>query len=198
MTVEPLMANEDATTGPAGLAAAIREARRGDERAFETIMHATERRVARLAWRILGDTEEVKEALQETFLRVHRHLRTYDESRDFTGWLFRVAVNVCRDLEKSRRRRWNFFAPIDAAREARSGARPVDEELARRSECDRLTAAIDALPRKERLAIILRDIEGLPTEDVAAALGSSPATVRVQISKARVKLRDALTSGGRR
>src|ERR1019366_3372185 len=69
-------------TAPA-LLAVIRAARDGDERAFEEIMLASERWGALLAWRILGDAEEVKEATQETFLRVFRHLRRFDERLDF-------------------------------------------------------------------------------------------------------------------
>ena len=174
-------------TAPA-LLAAIRLARNGDERAFEEIMLASQHRVALLSWRILGDAEEVKEATQETFLRVFRHLHSYDEHQNFFGWLFRVAVNVCRDLEKKRRRRW-IFAPFDAALTVASSARSADADLAARNEVALLTQAIDALPPKERLAIILRDVEELPTDEVAAILGSTPATVRVQISKARAKLR---------
>jgi RNA polymerase sigma-70 factor (ECF subfamily) len=194
MTAEAQLTNEvDAAptriseTAPA-LLAAIRLARAGDERAFEEIMLASEKRVALLAWRILGDAEEVKEATQETFLRVYRHLHGYDERQDFFGWLFRVAVNVCRDLEKRRRRRW-IFAPFDDAFSVASNARPADEDLAARDEIALLTRAIDALPAKERLAVILREVQKLPTDEVAAILGSTPATVRVQVSKARAKLR---------
>lgn len=194
MTAEALLMDEVDTapmriseTTPA-LLAAIRLARTGDERAFEEIMLASEHRVALLAWRILGDAEEVKEATQETFLRVYRHLQGYDERQDFFGWLFRVAVNVCRDLGKKRRRRW-IFAPFDAALSIASGARGPDEDLAARDEVALLTQAIDALPAKERLAVILREVQELPTDEVAAILGSTPATVRVQVSKARAKLR---------
>src|SRR4051812_44083079 len=96
---------DDPETPDTLLLANIRAAQAGDTRAFENVMMATERRVATLAWRILGDGEEVKEALQETFLRLFRHLGKYDERQDFRGWLYRIAVNVCRDLEKRRRRR---------------------------------------------------------------------------------------------
>jgi RNA polymerase sigma-70 factor (ECF subfamily) len=187
VTDEPAPAQQE-TGRPPLLLATIREAQAGDSRAFEEIMLATERRVAVLAWRILGDAEEVKEALQETFLRVFRHLGRYDTQRDFFAWLYRIAVNVCRDLQRRRRRR-RIFAPIDNALPMASDVHRVDEDLAARDDLDLLTRAIDALPPKERLAIILRDVHELPTELVAAILGSSPATVRVQISKARVKLR---------
>ena len=176
MTAAPEMMDE-----PENLLVSIRAARSGDSHAFERIMVATERRIASLAWHILGDAEEVKEALQETFLRVFRHLKRYDESRDFFGWLYRIAVNVCRDLDQRRRRR-RIFTPID-------DALPVTTEPRTNDDVAMLRRAIDTLPERERLAIILRDIEELSTEDVAEILGNSPATVRVQISKARAKLR---------
>jgi len=191
MTDEALLSNEiepaaSATSPP--LLAAIRAARDGDERAFEEIMIASERRVALLAWRILGDAEEVKEATQETFLRVFRHLRRFDETLDFFGWLFRIAVNVCRDIEKRHRRRW-IFAPFEHALSVASSARGAYETVIANDDAALLTRAIDALPRKERLAVILREVEEMPTDEVAAILGVSPATVRVQVSKARAKLR---------
>src|SRR5437764_3696585 len=194
MTAEALLTDQieatptrSSATSPA-LLAVIRAARDGDERAFEEIMLASERRVALLAWRILGDAEEVKEATQETFLRVFRHLRRFDERQDFFGWLFRIAVNVCRDIEKRRRRRW-IFAPFDRALSIASDHRSADETIAANDDAAMLSRAIDALPPKERLAVILREVEELSTEEVAAILGSSPATVRVQVSKARAKLR---------
>jgi RNA polymerase sigma factor (sigma-70 family) len=183
MTAAPVMDESES------LLPSIRAARAGDSQAFEQIMLATERRIASLAWHILGDREEVKEALQETFLRVYRHLRSYDERRDFFGWLYRIAVNVCRDLD-SRRRRWRFL-PIEHADEAQV----PEEDFVKKDDVARLMRAIDALPQKERFAIVLRDIEELPTEEVATILGSSAATVRVQISNARAKIRKWMESG---
>jgi len=194
MTAEALLtdglnaaATRTSATSPA-LLAVIRAARDGDERAFEEIMLASERRVALLAWRILGDAEEVKEATQETFLRVFRHLRRFDEQLDFFGWLFRIAVNVCRDIEK-RRRRLRIFAPADEGLSIASDRQTADDVLAAKDDAAMLKRAIDALPAKERLAVILREVQELPTGEVAAILGISQTTVRVQVSKARAKLR---------
>src|SRR5438552_10784412 len=131
MTADPVMDDfED-------LLASIRTERSGDSHAFEEIMLATERRVASLAWHILGDAEEVKEALQETFLRVFRHLDRYDERRDFFGWLYRIAVNVCRDLD-SRRRRRRFFLPIEHAAEVQV----AEEDFVKKDDVARLMRAI--------------------------------------------------------
>jgi len=166
----------------------VRAAKEGDERAFEELMIATERRVARLAWRILADADEVKDAVQETFIRLFRNLRRYDESRDFFGWLFRIAVNVCRDRARRQKLRRLFFLPLAHAAQPSFDAR-LDEAIARRDDAALLTAAIDTLPQKERLAIILREVEELPTDEVASILGNSAATVRVQVSNGRAKIR---------
>lgn len=179
------------------LLATIRAAREGDEQAFENLMITCERRVSLLAWRILGDPEEVKEATQETFIRVFRHLGRFDEGRDFFGWLYRIAVNVCRDLERRRRTRWLFFLPIEKASQASVRAKAADE-LEKRDDAALLARAIDSLPQKQRLAVILREVEELPTEEVASILGSTPGTVRVQVSKAKAKIREFIEAEGRR
>jgi RNA polymerase sigma-70 factor (ECF subfamily) len=168
------------------LLAAIRTVKGGDSRAFEQIMIATERRVALLCWRILGDADEVKDAMQEVFLRVFRHLGRFDERRDFMGWLFRITVNVCRDHVSRRRKRTAVFTELD---EAIQDSDNLDDRIAAQQELALLSRAVDSLPEKERLALILRDVEEIPTEQVAQILGSRPATVRVQISSARAKIR---------
>jgi RNA polymerase sigma-70 factor (ECF subfamily) len=164
----------------------IRAAKAGDGAAFEEVMRMTERRVAQIAWSILGDADDVKDAVQETFLRLFRHLKRYDETRDLTAWVTRIAVNVCRDLLRGRKKH-RHSEPLDDALPSHDTR--ADEELAHRRELVLLGRAIETLPAKERLAVILREVEGLRTEEVAAALGSSVSTVRVQISRARAKLR---------
>ena len=183
MTAETLVIDEPETTAntPA-LLQTIRAARSGDGTAFEEIMVLTERRVAQIAWRILGDAEEVKDAMQETFLRLFRYLGKFDEKKDFVAWLSRITVNACIDLRRRRR-------PTAPLPELTFDAASIEEVLIQRSNRALLTQAIDALAPRERAAILLRDVEGLPTDEVAAAMGNNVATVRVQLSRARAKLR---------
>jgi len=183
MTAEALVIDErEPTANAEALLQTIRAARSGDSAAFEEIMVLTERRVAQISWRILGDAEEVKDAMQETFLRLFRYLGKYDEKKDFVAWLARIAVNVCIDLRRRRR-------PSAPLPELLSTAASVEDVLIERSNRALLTQAIDALAPRERAAILLRDVEGLPTEEVAAAMGNNVTTVRVQLSRARAKLR---------
>jgi len=181
MTAEAVVIDE--TTRSDSLDEIIRAAQRGDGTAFEGLMVVTQQRVAQIAWAILGDAEDVKDAVQETFLRLYRFLGRYDANRDFHGWLARITVNVCRDSLRKRKR---VFEPLP---EMECTGPRADEELIHRGELALLRRAVDALPPKERLAVILREVEGMPTEEVASALGSTVTTVRVQISRARAKLR---------
>ncbi|HEV7242313.1 MAG TPA: sigma-70 family RNA polymerase sigma factor [Thermoanaerobaculia bacterium] len=173
----------DEITRSNSLDSTIRAAQAGDSAAFEELMVLTERRVAQIAWAILGDAEDVKDAVQETFLRLYRFLGRYDANRDFSGWLARITVNVCRDTLHRRKR---VFEPLP---DMESTAPRADDELIHQSELALLRRAVDSLPPKERLAVILREVEGMRTEEVATALGITVTTVRVQVSRARAKLR---------
>jgi len=187
VTAEPVAIDPDES---GLLLAAIRAVKAGDHDAFEDLMIATERRVGQIAWRILGDAEEVKDAVQETFVRVFRSLDQYREDGEFLAWLYRIAVNVCRDCQ--RKRRWRkLFSAIDDATPVASRA-GFDDALAAR---DQLTRAIDRLPRNQRLAIILRDVQELSVEEVAAILDVKESSLKVSLSKARAKMRRWMEAG---
>ena len=170
----------------------ILRARTGDLAAFDQVMVAHQQKVMGLAWRMLGNQEDARDAAQETFLRVYKHLNKFDPSQDFAGWLYRIAVNVCRDAARKRGR--GNLTSFEAEREAGTLAEPVSPHNTEHSamheqERDIVLRALATLTEKERAAIVLRDLEGLPTEEVARILGSTPTTVRSQISTARVKIK---------
>jgi RNA polymerase sigma-70 factor (ECF subfamily) len=81
-------------------AAWVRRARAGDADAFEHLLRGHEQMVLRTALRLLGRREAAEDAAQETFLRLHRYLGRFDEGRELAPWLYRMVVNVCRDLER--------------------------------------------------------------------------------------------------
>lgn len=171
-------------------------ARAGDRAAFERIVALYERRIFALALRLAGDLEDAKDATQETFLRLHRNLRQIDSARSLGPWLWSVAVNACRDI--GRRRRRSRLVPIDAFVAASAADQAVGPEgVARAHELERrLQTALAHLPEKERAALLLREMEGLSTREVAEILGSSETTVRSQISVARLRLRKLLGHRG--
>ncbi len=170
-------------------------AKRGDLDAVEQIIMRYERRIFALALRLTGSPEDAKDATQETFIRLHRKIRQVDSSRSLSPWLYSVALNVCRDMGRGRRRARLVPMDSDNARTADPAADPECRYSDRERE-RHLRAALDQLPEKERAALLLREMEGMSTEEVAHILGSTPGTVRSQICTARVKLRrlfEALT-----
>lgn len=170
------------------IARLVARAQTGDREAFDQLMICHQHRVVALAWRLLGNREEAHDAAQETFLKVYRHLAGFDPERDFGAWLYRIAVNVCRDHAKRRNRRERVWDEQEIYRQP--SAEDVEQWAIDNQERRLALQALAELTEKERAAIVLRDLEGFETDEVAHLLGSSPTTVRSQISKARVKLKN--------
>jgi len=161
-------------------------ARSGDLAAFEAVMRQYERLVLVTALRLLGNLEDAKDASQEVFLRLYRNLAKVEAASNYQAWLYRVTVNVCYDMGRRRR---PSVAMEDVPDPVAAGDDP--QQCLTGAERQRvLQMSLRTLSAKERAAVVLRDLEGLSTGEVARALGSSEATVRSQISKARVKMRD--------
>jgi RNA polymerase sigma-70 factor (ECF subfamily) len=161
-------------------------ARTGDLAAFEALMRQHQRLVLMTALRLLGNMEDAKDASQEVFLRLYRNLRKVDTEGNCPAWLYRVTVNVCYDIGRKRKP----SVAMEDAPDLVSAADDPQQSLAGAERERVVRMSLRALSAKERAALVLRDLEGLSTEEVARALGSSEATVRSQISKARVKMRD--------
>jgi RNA polymerase sigma-70 factor (ECF subfamily) len=183
------------------LAPVIERAKAGDHSAFEQIVECYQRRVIATAWRMLGNREDARDAAQEIFLRVYKYLRRFRSDQEFGPWLYRIIINVCHDHARKRGspdRFVSFEAEQDLGNfEMLAGADSAEAAAIRSQEQSMIAAALDTLSKKERAAIVLRDLEGLSTEEVARILGSSQTTVRSQISSARAKMkrfRDRQTS----
>ena len=179
-----------APPAPAALRNAVERAQAGNVAAFTEIVAWYQRRIVSTAWRILGDETEALDAAQDVFLRLHRYLRSFDPTQDFGAWLYRMVVNACHDARRRRPR--HLSLEDERARGTVEDLRSADdvEASAGALEDERvLAAALQTLSEKERAALVLRDLEGLSTQEVADALGSTPTTVRSQISIARGKLR---------
>ena len=150
--------------------------------------------------KLLGSTDDAQDAAQEVFLRVFKYIHRFDSNKPIEPWLVQVTVNVCRNIGRIRQRCWNTFpATVDADLVVAHPSRDPLAGLAEEQQRQMLWKALDALPQKERLAVILRDIDGLKTSEVAQLLGSSETTVRSQVSRARVRMKEAIDQmmGGR-
>ena len=171
---------------------------RGDVRAFEEVYSRYAVMVFNLALRLSGDADEAADLTQEIFLRVYRHLDSFSGRSALKTWIFRVALNHCRE-------RLSRFRPVtlpiaEAADDAGSagGASIADprrspEELAVAADLGRQVAcALALLPAPFREAVVLRDLQGLSYEEIAAVLGVRVGTVRSRIARGREQLRGLL------
>jgi RNA polymerase sigma-70 factor (ECF subfamily) len=170
----------------------------GDRSAFEEIVLLHERRVLTLALRLLGTLEDAQDAAQEVFLRAFKYLRRFDTSKPLEPWLVRMTVNVCRGSGRKRLRSRLMFVQRDDAQCVDPGNNPYIQ-LRAEEQKRVVNDALAGLAEKERTALVLRDLEGLTTAEVAEILGTAEATVRSQISVARLKMRKAIArmKGGR-
>jgi len=173
----------------------VARARAGDELAFERIMLATEQRVVSIAWRMLGNREDARDAAQDVYLRVFKYLERFRAGEDFRAWLYRITINVCHDLARKKGvsgpgqfDQIDFIEGLAAIETLHRGANPESLAL-QEQQLALIRTAVQSLPPKERAALVLRDLEGFSTEEVAQALGSRPVTVRSQVSSARAKIK---------
>lgn len=174
----------------------------GDHSAFEEIVQRYQARVFRLACRLTSETD-APDVLQETFLQVYRHLPSFRGESRFGTWVYRIASNAALMLRRARSRRPSeslevFLPKFDA--HGRHAATPAELQLAARADelldrqllVEKARAGIAQLPDLYRDAFVLRDLEGMPTGEVAAILGVEPATVRQRVHRARLMLRGYL------
>ena len=183
------------TRNQTALALLVERATAGDTAAFEQIMIHSQQRVMAMSWRILGNEADARDASQEVFLRVYKYLRRFKQDQDFFAWVYRITVNVCRDLLKKRQHESERFRALDGDSSEEMLEIPfvhedAEQTLIQAQRRELISRAIATLPFKERASIVLRDVEGLSTDEVARVLKSSSTTVRSQISSARRKIRD--------
>jgi RNA polymerase sigma-70 factor (ECF subfamily) len=184
------------TTDREGDQLLVERARAGDREAFNQLVAKYQRRLMRLLTRLLNDSAEAEDVVQETFIKAYRALRHFRGDAAFYTWLYRIAINSAKNVLMGRKR--HGTAPA-AGKETPPPPRPEpvpDEErlrdintpesmLASKQIAQTVNAAMDALPIDLRTAIALREIEGLSYEEIAAIMDCPIGTVRSRIFRAR-------------
>jgi RNA polymerase sigma-70 factor (ECF subfamily) len=159
---------------------------------FEVLMRRHNERVYRAARAIVRDEREAEDVMQQAYVNAYTHLRQFNRLAQFSTWLTRIAVNEA--LGRVRRR--GRYTPFDDEPAATEREMPVAENPERQAFSGELRAllewAVDRLPDGAREVFVLRDVEGLSTAEVAAALGVSEDAVKTRLSRARAALRRSL------
>ena len=160
----------------------VRGFQAGREDAFVTLMQRHERKVFNLAFRMLGRTEDAREATQDAFLSCFRHLSTFRGDSAFSTWLHRVAVNACYDAI---RRRPPIAAQLDERVDANASAHDPADQAAAAADVQR---ALLLIPVEFRAVLVLHELQDLPLEEIAAALDLPVGTVKSRLHRGRVAL----------
>lgn len=176
----------------------ILRCQRGDEAAFEALIHLHEKKVYALCRRMCRDEDDALEAAQDTFLAVWRGIGGYRADAQFSTWLYRLATNACLDLLRREKKHGGDVSLDDEeARLDPADPAPQPEEAAERSEEQRLVReGLYALPDHYRQVLILRELEQLSYTEIAAVTQLDVGTVKSRISRARQALRNNLAASG--
>jgi RNA polymerase sigma-70 factor (ECF subfamily) len=174
----------------AGDARLVEQAREGDDRAFAALVARYERPLIRVLARLVRDEELARDLAQETFWKVYNRLDRFDTSRRFGPWLFRIGVNLTLDAL----RRHELPTPASIDRSADDGRRafelPDPDPRVRAELVQEVQFVLEKLPLAYRTILVLRDLEGFSSAEVAAIVGRREATVRWRLAKARDLFRE--------
>jgi RNA polymerase sigma-70 factor (ECF subfamily) len=174
----------------------VARSKTGDTESFNQLVRRWERPIFALAYRTLGREEDARDVTQETFLRAFRALSGFKGDAKFSSWLYRIAVNLCRDWMRKERRAPLVAMPEGVALEDAAVERgPIEtvEDLAARAELGREVAkAMQYLPAEQRQAIILKEYHGLTFQEIADLMRCPLSTVKTRVYQGLSTLRKQL------
>jgi RNA polymerase sigma-70 factor (ECF subfamily) len=182
--------------------ALVRRARDGDADAFADLVRSYQRRVVSVAYRLLGDADDAADVSQDAFIRAYRHLSQLEDPSRLGPWLMRIATNLALNFRRARKTRsaasldngltsWSTARSPDGERrltvglEDDGGPLPAELQVA-------ISDAMEQLPDKQRLALILFSVEGMPQKEVAEVMDCSVELVKWNVFQARRKLKEML------
>ncbi len=179
--------------GEANLADTIARARAGDAEAWGEIYRLHAAAIFRFCRRALPTREDAEDATTEIFLKVHEKLAQYDAQRPFAAWLYKVSANHCWDILRRRRIRQDLETEgVETMPLEHPDPSQLDQLIADRSGAQ-VRSALDRLPRRARMALVLRYYSDMSYDEIADTLGVRRAFVGVLLLRARHQLREALT-----
>jgi len=179
----------------------VRAFKEGNSLAFEKIVVKYQDRIFNLCYRFLGDLQDAEDTAQEVFIKVFKALKRFRSESSFYTWIYRIAVNTCKNRIKSldyRRTKKNVELADETDRKinrvitsVNTGNNP-DELIEKKERMKQIQIVINNLPSDQKAVIILRDIEGLSYDEISTVTGRKLGTVKSKLSRARNDLRKKL------
>jgi RNA polymerase sigma-70 factor (ECF subfamily) len=180
---------------PDEVSSLVAAAKSGDRDAFDALVGHTYVETFSLACRLVGNEEDARDVVQESYLRAYRGLRRFRGDAQFGTWLYRITAN-CASSHLGRRSRHRHEELDDELADERVGSAIDPEAAAEVGDLrERLQVALRELPPRLRAVVVLRDVYDLPHEAIAAELGISVSAAKVRLHRARRRLRDELFVG---
>jgi len=167
---------------------------KGDLNAFQTLVETHQRYAFSLAARFLGNNEDAHDITQETFIKIWKHLPTFDFRCKFTTWMYRIVINLCRDRNKKLNRQNKLLDPGSPENTAVPRTTPInlEDENIKKELATIITAFAGELPPKQQAVFILRDLQDQSVTEVSRILGISKSSVKSNLSHARQNIRNKL------
>jgi RNA polymerase sigma-70 factor (ECF subfamily) len=177
----------------------VERAQRGDKRAFELLVSKYQRKLGRLLSRFIRDGAEVEDVTQEAFIKAYRALPSFRGESAFYTWLYRIGINTAKNYLVAQGRRAPTTTGFDSedAENFEDGDQLRDvntpeNEMMSKQIASTVNETMDALPEELRTAIVLREIDGLSYEEIAAVMNCPIGTVRSRIFRARETIAERL------
>jgi RNA polymerase sigma-70 factor (ECF subfamily) len=198
MAMARLSENAAQPFGTLSDAEVVQRVRNGDRASFEILMRRHNQRIYRAARAILRDESDVEDVMQQAYINAFTHLDQFEERSLFSTWLTRIAVNEAIARRQKLRSAASIaatFDPGDNVEQRVGSQQPTPEHLAYAGELQRvLEDAVDDLPDAYRAVFMLRDIEGLSTNETSEALDLGEEAVKTRLHRARAMVRRAVAS----
>jgi len=183
-------------------AAFVRAVQGGDMAAFDQLVVKHKNKLFNMVYWFLGDYQEANDCAQEIFIKVFKGIKKFRFESAFSTWLYRIAINTCKNKLKSSAYRWEKrtvpFENPDSSKEGnrsyeiQNGSLSPANELEKKEKIMRIQKAVNSLPREQNRVIVLRDIQGLTYQEIADITGLNLGTVKSKLSRARMELRNRL------
>jgi RNA polymerase sigma-70 factor (ECF subfamily) len=179
----------------------VSRSRGGDLDSFNQLILRWERPIYALAYRVIGREEDARDVCQETFLRAFRALPGFKGQAKFSSWVYRIALNLCRDWMRRQRRAPTIQIPegVDPEELAaeRGPAESIEDLVVRREMSAVVAEAMALLPEEQRTAILLKEYHGMTFQEIAELQGCPLSTVKTRLYQGLSVLRRHLETSGR-
>jgi RNA polymerase sigma-70 factor (ECF subfamily) len=178
---------------PSDLKEIIDKIKAGDKTAFRTIVEEHQQYVFSLAFRILCNEEEARDAVQESFVKIWKHIKSYDTKMKFTTWIYKIVTNTAIDrLRKLKKLRQVSMDEVSATL-VKIRATDLSAELDNRETAGLIRLISNELPEKQKLVFVLRDLQEMDTTEVAEMLRMDATAIKSNLFHARKNIRNKLS-----